>query len=114
MDKKQNSMKVLIVYHVGLADDAKSFFREYVKQGIDLSVILPKKIIGGEGYAPKGFTYNANVNQQPYQIIPVPLRKPESYGEGFTFFQLFFAIKKIKPDVIHVLDEYTSFYLFQV
>ncbi len=107
-------MKLLIVYHCGLSGPAKSFYSEYVKAGVNLSVIAPLKIIGGEGYAPEGFTYDPKSNEKRYNIFPVELRKPASYGEGFKFFQLFSAIKKVKPDVIHVHDEYSSFYLTQV
>src|SRR3989338_3133625 len=107
-------MKLLIIYHCGLSDSAKSFYSEYVKAGVNLSVVVPLKIIGGEGYAPEGFAYDPKSNEKRYNIFPVELRKPASYGEGFKIFQLFSAIKKVKPDVIHVHDEYSSFYLTQV
>jgi len=108
-------MKLLIVYHCGLSGDVKASYREYVRQGIDLAVIVPSKIAlalphtysGGYFYSPKD-------DESGYQFFPVDLRKPQSYGEGFKFFQLFKAIKKIQPDVIHVYDEYSSFYLAQV
>lgn len=92
-------MKLLIVYHSGLADDAKSIFREYARQGIDLAVIVPLKnglLVYGQKDDEKAFKY-------------IPLK----FKAGFNFFELFFAIKKINPEVIHVIDEYTSLSLFQ-
>lgn len=36
-------MKLLIIYHSGLADDAKHIFNEYARQGVDVTMIVPKK-----------------------------------------------------------------------
>ncbi len=108
-------MKVLFIYHCGLSHDAKSFYREYVKQGIDLAVIAPSKILLSLPHTASGsYMYSFEHDESSYQFFPVDLRKPQSYGEGFKFFQLLKAIKKINPDVIHVHDEYSSFYLTQV
>lgn len=108
-------MKLLIVYHCGLSQDAKAFYREYVKQGVDLAVIVPSKIVLNLAYSPSPSVFgNSEDHQMGWQFFPVDLRKPNVYSEGFKFFQLFSTIKKIHPDVIQVLDEYTSFYLFQV
>src|SRR3989344_2226983 len=107
-------MKLLIIYHGGLMSCAKSIFREYAAHGVDLTVIVPSKIAAGPMYSSSGYSsYSINDKEKAYLFLPVKLRKPDSYGEGFKFFQLFFAIKKIKPDLIHVFDEYSSFYLFQ-
>lgn len=108
-------MKVLFIYHCGLSQDAKAFYREYVKQGVDLAVIVPSKIVLSLPHMASGeYVYGFEDNESGYQFFPVDLRKPQSYGEGFKFFQLFKAIKKINPDIIHVQDEYSSFYLAQV
>lgn len=108
-------MKVLFIYHCGLSHDAKSFYRQYVKQGVDLAVIVPSKIILSLPHTTSGsYMYDFKDNENGYQISPVDLRKPQSYGEGFKFFQLLKVIKKVNPDVIHVQDEYSSFYLAQV
>lgn len=107
-------MKVLIIYHCGLSDDAKSIFREYARQGIDLKVIVPSEISIHKTVSISGYlNHKDEHNEKGYCFIPVDLRKPNSYGEGFKFFQLFRAIKKAKPDIIHVIDEYSSFYLAQ-
>jgi len=92
-------MKLLIIYHSGLADDAKSIFREYVKQGIDLTVIVPVK--NGS------LVYSHSHDEKAFKYIPLELKL------GFNIFQLFDAIKKVNPDIIHVIDEFTGFTLFQ-
>lgn len=108
-------MKVLFIYHCGLSGDAKAFYREYIKQGIDLAVIVPSKIVLSLPYMASGkYEYGFEDNKSGYQFFPVDLRKPQSYGEGFNFFQLLKSIKKINPDIIHVQDEYSSFHLTQV
>lgn len=108
-------MKVLFIYHCGLSQDAKAFYREYVKQGVNLAVIVPSEIILSLPHTASGkYVYSFEDNESGYQFFPVDLRKPQSYGEGFKFFQLLKAIKKINPDIIHVQDEYSSFYLTQV
>jgi len=108
-------MKLLIVYHAGLGEEAKKFYREYVKQGIDLTVIAPSKLAVDKVFSPSGcLAYNPKHSEKGYNFLPVDLREPSNYGWGFKFFQLFRAIKKAKPEVIHVLDEYSSIYLAQV
>lgn len=92
-------MKLLVIYHSGLAEDIKNIFREYVRQGIDLTVIVPQihgPLVWGEHHQKEAFTY-----------IPLKLKA------GYNIVKLFFAIKKAKPDAIHVFDEYHNFALFQ-
>lgn len=108
-------MKLLIVYHGGLIEGAKKIYCEYIKQKINLTVIVPSKITVSKIYSSSGYlSYSFKHNEKGYSFIPVDLRKPDSYGEGFKFIQLFKAMEKIKPDIIHVFDEYSSFYLTQV
>ena len=107
-------MKVLFIYHCGFSEESISIYREFVKQGVDLAVIAPSKIVLQLAYIPPhGYSYSSEDNKMGCQFFSVDLRKPESYGEGFKFFQLFSAIRKVKPDIIHVIDEYSSFYLAQ-
>ncbi len=95
-------MKLLIIYHAGLAEDSKNIFREYARQGVDLSVIVPMETRSSTGQI---FKYSHKDSEKSYRFIPV------AYGLGFKLLPLFFAIRKIKPDVIHVFDEYSSIYL---
>lgn len=96
--------KLLIVYHAGLAEDAKAIFQEYAKQGIDLTVIVPSKFCSSTGSC---FAYSEEDDEKTYRFIPI------EFKAGFNFLRLFGAIKRIKPDVIHVLSEYSSIYLAQ-
>ncbi len=98
-------MKLLIIYHAGLAEDAKNIFRQYAGQGVDLSVIVPMEIYSSTG---QRFKYGYFDNENGYSFIPV------EYKIGFKFLPLFWAIKKIKPDVIQVFDEYSSIDLAKV
>ena len=75
---------------------------------------MPSKIILQEKYIPLGeYFYSQKDDEKGYRFFPVDLRKPQSHGEGFKFFQLLRTIKKIHPDVIHVFDEYSGLQLFQ-
>ncbi len=97
-------MKLLIIYHAGLTDDAKDIFREYARQGIDLTVIVPSTF-----HSPAGspLLYDQNDDERAYRFVPLPFKV------GFAFLPLFDAVKAAKPDVIHVFDEYSSIYLAQ-
>src|SRR3989339_1327333 len=95
-------MKLLIIYHAGLAEDSKAIFREFAMQGVDLTVIVPSKFYSLNG---RCFEYSKKDDEKSYRFIPVGLKT------GFKFIPLFFAIRQAKPDVIHVLDEYSSIYL---
>lgn len=86
-------MKLLIIYHAGLSEDAKNIFREYARQGVDVTVIVPSD------------KYRLQDNEKTFRFISV------KFKAGFMFLPLFYAIKTVKPDVIQVLDEYSSLYL---
>ena len=92
-------MKLLIIYHAGLAEDSKHIFEEYARQGIDVTVIVPKK--NGS------LVYHKSHDKKSFVYVPLKFRA------GFSFLGLLFAIKRINPDVIHVIDEYTSISLLQ-
>lgn len=97
-------MKLLIIYHAGLTEDAKCIFREYARQGVELSVIVPSEFRTSTGSVLK---YTSGDDEKTYRFMPIP------FGMGFSFFQFFRQIKEVKPDVIHVFDEYSSIYLAQ-
>jgi glycosyltransferase involved in cell wall biosynthesis len=97
-------MKLLIVYHAGLSQDSRAIFREYAKQGIDLTVIVPTKSKTQTG---SPLNYNKSDEEKTFKFVPL------EFKTGFKFHQLFWSIKQVNPDVIHVLDEYSSIYLLQ-
>ena len=84
-------MKLLIMYHSGLATDARVIFKEYARRGIDLTVIVPN-------HAP---------DEKEFEYVALQFRA------AFNFFKLFFVIKKVNPNIIHVFGEYSSISVFQ-
>ena len=98
-------MKLLIIYHAGLVQDAKAIFREYARQGVDLTVIVPSTFHSSQG---QQLTYSPGQDEAGHRFIPVPFR-----AGRFAFGALFSAIKNAAPEVIHVFDEYSSTYLTQ-
>lgn len=109
-------MKVLIISYGGLAEDAKIIFREYLHQGIDLYVIAPSKIAVNKTYYPSGFLeYKEKEFKENYRFFPVPLVNSgrHHYFKMFNPFKLYKAFKKIKPDVVHVFNEYSSTHLLE-
>lgn len=95
-------------------ESIKIFYREFSRQGVKVNVIVPKKIKLDSVYADKGFLMGANKDIEPsYNLIPIDLVNVYRYSLGFCIFQLFKAIKKTNPDIIYVLEEYTSFHTTQ-
>jgi len=97
-------MKLLIVYHAGLAEDSKAIFKEYARQGVDLTVIVPSRFCQSIGHC---LAYSKEDDEKTYRFIPI------NFKAGFNFFRFFQAIYQTKPDIIHVFDEYVSTYLIQ-
>ena len=107
-------MKVLVIYHSGLSSEALSFYDEYVRQGVQLDVVVPAAMAIEKTDSPSGrVVYSGQDEGKGYRIIAVPLYKPESYSAGFAFLSLYRAIQQSNPDIIHVFDEFTSLYLTQ-
>lgn len=109
-------MKVLIVYHAGAMQSPRRIYKALAQAGsVELTVMVPQKLKVDRVYDPSGWLcVEREENGDGYQLIPVPLRNPFSYGQGFNSERLRGLIKQIRPDIIHVLDEPTSGYLFQV
>ena len=109
-------MKVLIIYHAGASLNARSIFNELASiDSIVLSVIAPERLQVDRVYDPTGWLRCvASEGQVTYRSLPVPLRDPANYQRGFQRQALRAAIRTAEPDIIHVLDEAYSGYLFQV
>ena len=73
-------MKLLIIYHAGLVEDAKDIFREYARQGIYLTVIVPSEFYSSNG---RFLKYSSKDDEKTYRFIPVYFKM------GFKFFPLF-------------------------
>ena len=109
-------MKVLIVYHAGAMENSRQIYKLLAKgSNIEITVIVPQKLKADRVYDSTGWL---RVEQEDscegYRLIPIPLRNPFNYEEGFESLPLRQLIKRTHPDIIHVMDEPTSGYLFQV
>jgi len=106
----------LIVYHAGATQNARHIFQALAQaDNIELTVIVPQKLKVDRVYNSRSWLcveYEQNGNG--YRLVPVPLRNPFNYGQGFESSAVRRVIKQTRPDIIHVLDEPTSGYLFQV
>lgn len=109
-------MKVLIIFHAGAIQNARQIYHELAQAGdIELTVIAPESLQTESVYDPTGWLrVEREENGSGYHLFPVPLRSPSNYGRGFKVKSLQRLIKRIQPDIIHVLDEAYSNYLFQV
>jgi glycosyltransferase involved in cell wall biosynthesis len=109
-------MKVLIVYHAGVMQNARQIYGELVQAcDIELSVIVPQRIQTERVYDPTGWLcVEHEENGGRFRLVPVPLRNPSNYGRGFEFRYLQRIMKQVQADIIHVLDEPNSNYLFQI
>jgi glycosyltransferase involved in cell wall biosynthesis len=109
-------VKVLIIYHAGASLNARSIFNELASiDSITLSVIAPERLKVDRVYDPTGWLRCiASEKTETYRTFSVPLRDPTNYQRGFQRKALRAAMKTVEPDVIHVLDEAYSGYLFQV
>jgi len=96
--------------------NARAIYRALAGAGeIDLTVIVAQKLKVDKIYNPSGWLSAENEqNDNGYRLMPVPLRNPQSYGDGFETEPLRRLIRQAQPELIHVVDELTSGYLHQV
>ena len=107
-------MKVLVVYHAGAASNARCIFHELSRSaGLKLIVAVPEKLQVDRVYSPSGWLVAEDESANGYRVKPLPLRDPSQYHLGFERSRLRELLHSATPDVIHVLDEATSGYLFQ-
>lgn len=109
-------IKVLIVYHAGAMENPRRIYHALGQAGnVELTVMVPERLKVDRVYDPSGWLWVRREEEcDGYCLVPVALRNPCNYGQGFESEPLRRLIKGIGPDVIHVLDEPRSGYLFQV
>ncbi len=109
-------MKVLIVYHAGAMQNSQAIFRALAGAGEhEMTVVVPQTLKVDHVYHPSGrLSVEREENGQGYRLVPVPLRDPANCWLGFESESLRRVIKQTQADIIHVLDEPVSGYLFQV
>lgn len=82
---------------------------------IELTVIVPQRFKVDRVYDPTGWLcVEREEDRDGYRLVPALLRNPWNYGQGFESATLRRLIKQTQMDIIHVLDEPTSGYIFQV
>lgn len=109
-------MKILIVYHSGTVQNARQIYHDLAKSGdVEVTAIVPQRVRTDRVYNSTGWLCLEHEERgNGYSLVPAPLRNPSDYGRGFEIKRLQYLIKRIQPDIIHVLDEAYSNYLFQV
>lgn len=108
-------MKLMIIYHAGAVSGAREIYRALCALGAEVVVIAPEVIELDPVWAPPSgrLVVSGEETQGGYRMVPVPLRNPRRYAAGFEPDRLRKAIAGERPDVIQVLDEAVSGYLFQ-
>jgi glycosyltransferase involved in cell wall biosynthesis len=109
-------MKALLIYHAGASLNARTIFHELsLLDSLSLSVIAPERLQVEPVYDRSGWLLcPGEESSNGYRMSPVPLRNPSRYGDGFERQTFRSILRSEKPDVVHVLDEPVSGYLFQV
>jgi glycosyltransferase involved in cell wall biosynthesis len=109
-------MKVLVVYHAAAMQNPRAIFKVLGEtDGLSLTVVAPQKLAVERVYNQDGWLELSKPEESNgYQLVPVPLRDPRDSWRGFDPDGLKRVISATKPNIIHVLDEPVSGYLFQV
>ena len=110
-------MNVLIVYHAGARYDALQIYRDMAETpNVEITAIAPAKLaVASKVYDQSGWLcLDKEQERDGYRLIPVPLNNPLNYYEGFETESLRRIMKATKADIIHVLDEPMSGYLYQI
>jgi len=104
-------MKVLYISYGGLGEVERIRFREYVKKGVKIDVVVPSIIKVNKVYSSSGYlAYDAKDAEDGFAFIPVDLIKPGLIN-SFNLFQLFKVVKNSRPDIIHVYDDFSSYHV---
>lgn len=102
-------MNLTVIYHCGLTDNAKAFYREFARQGVKVTAIVPKKINLDPIQAKTSFlTVSESDFESAYNLIAVDLINIHRYNLGFHPRQLLKALKSSEPELIQVFNEYPS------
>ena len=103
-------MNVTIIYHCGVMEAIKPFYRALADRGVRVSVIVPRKIMVDPIYTTRNcLTVSPEDQPAGYRLIPIDLIDFRYYNRGFHPVQLYHAIKASEPDIIHVFNEYHCF-----
>ncbi|MEI8349018.1 MAG: glycosyltransferase [Candidatus Omnitrophota bacterium] len=105
----------MLIYHHGALKSSMFLYDALANiAGIELFVVVPEKIKVDTVYEATEWLTPAHVrSHQRYELISVPLKDPARYNLGFDNKKMWLAIRAKKPDIIHVLDEPYSQFLFE-
>lgn len=107
-------MNITIVYHSGIREDIKEFYRELSRFGFRVTAIVPRKVNLSPSYVPHGGVASPKDKDSLYNLVPVDLLNKNNYNMGFHPRQLAKALKQARPDIIHIFNEYYSLSTAQV
>jgi len=108
-------MRILIIYHAGAMKNARRIYGALTRAGaVELTIATAQKIKVEKIYEPAGWLGVEKAElSDGYRLVPVPLKNPSAYWQGFEGRVLRGLIEEVQADIIHVLDEPTSRALFQ-
>lgn len=107
-------MNITIIYHSGIRDDIKEFYRGLSRFGFQVTAIVPRKVNLSPSYVPNQGIVSSRDKDLLYNLIPIDLLNINNYNMGFHPWQLAQALKQSLPDIIHVFNEYHSWPVTQV
>ena len=109
-------MKILIVYHAGAMRNPRQIYEALAQTGnLEVTIVVAQRLKVERVYDPSGWLIvEKEEGCNGYRLVPVPLKNPSAYWQGFESLPLRRLIKGTQPDIIHVLDEPTSGTLFQI
>jgi len=109
-------VKTLIVYHAGAMKNPRQIYEALAQTGdLELTIVVAQRLKVERVYDPSGWLIvEKEEGSNGYRLVPVPLKNPSAYWQGFESVPLRRLIKETQPDIIHVLDEPTSGTLFQI
>ncbi len=109
-------VKVLIVYHSGMLQNALAIYRALAENGsVELTVVAPERVVVDRVYHPSGWLeVNRGSHSDGYCLVPLPLVDPRRYNLGFESEALRQVMKDHQADILHVWDEPLSYSLHRV
>lgn len=108
--------KLLIVYHAGAMANPRAIYSALARAGnFEVSVVVPQRMRIDRVYDSSGWlTVEHEEAADGYRLMPVALRNPENYWQGFESGPLRQCLHESQADLIHVFDEPVSGYLYQL
>lgn len=109
-------MKILLISPVGETPHIRRIPAALAQDDqVELTVVAPEKVRTERTHHPSGwFCLESEEDVNGYRLIPVPLKDPYDFSQGFESNPLQRVIRNVKPDIIQVWGGPTARWLFQV